>query len=230
MRSTCRFAAALAALALGGAAIAAPADPVEDAYWTIAATRGEAGPFETYLGRFPDGPHAAEARERLAALSPKPPQSGAIVVGAADVNGITGATPFETATLAAALPGFELAEETTGEARVIVVRANGGEVMRIEPLEGHVGHIVATGAGIADANGLALGAAAFAALPDPTGLTCFPRSGEGGMRIACTADLSAVTYVFAPARAVTATAEGTVDPAAIPPDAPLAALEWYPME
>jgi hypothetical protein len=34
----------------------------------------------------------------------------------------------------------------------------------------------------------------------------------------------------APARAVTATAEGTVDPAAIPPDAPLAAFEWYPME
>ena len=34
--------------------------------------------------------------------------------------------------------------------------------MRIEPLEGHVGHIAATGAGIADANGLVLGAAAFA--------------------------------------------------------------------
>ena len=230
MKTTRRLAAALSGLALCGAALAAPADPVEDAYWTIAATRGEAGPFDTYLGRYPDGPHADEARARLAALRPKPPQAGVIVVGAADVNGITGATPFETSALAAALPGFELAEEAAGEARVIVVRANGGEVMRIEPLEGHVGHIAATGAGIAGANGLVPGAAAFAALPDPAALTCFPRPGESGMRVACTADLASVTYVFAPPRPVTATAEGTIDPASIPPDAVLTALDWHPME
>ena len=68
------------------------------------------------------------------------------------------------------------------------------------------------------------------ALPDPAALTCFPRPGESGMRVACTADLASVTYVFAPPRPVTATAEGTIDPASIPPDAVLTALDWHPME
>ncbi len=46
---------------------------LEHAYWTMIRDQTHAAPFQGYLARFPNGPHADAARDRIAAMTPKRP-------------------------------------------------------------------------------------------------------------------------------------------------------------
>jgi hypothetical protein len=76
-----------------------PPQMSETTYWETIETKGTIGAFEDYLEKYPDGPHAGMARDRLASLEHSPPPTppvnphpdamtiGDLIVDGAKLNG-----------------------------------------------------------------------------------------------------------------------------------------------
>lgn|GEM_PF-2006663 len=180
------------------------------------------------------GTRAALAAYAAMGTASPPAAGGGLVVSHTGIGGVTSRTAYEADALRQALPGLEIetrriSAEGMSE-MVFIARKDGGDVMRIEGMDGRVSAIRISGAGIADERGMTIGRSGFTDFKGDIGRDCSVREDREGATLLCQSEDEAIMYFFTSPMPVFLNADGSIRLNTLPATAPLTGMLWYPLD